>query len=113
MSLAKGKGLGTRNIPPPISLYLATSPSKTATPANPLFSANRRNSVAPTNLVNTQNNGFSSYRITPSGPTCKTPGCSSPVYVDPDGVASDYCTKTHREYVAHFISSHNPAPNTV
>ena len=39
---------------------------------------------------------------TPSGPTCQTSGCSSPVFVDPNGVASNYCAGKHQECVSHL-----------
>jgi hypothetical protein len=56
-----------------------------------------RNSTGSTNSVNMQANRSSLYRAASSGSTCKTPGCSTPIYVHPNG--SDYCSKRHRECV--------------
>ena len=38
----------------------------------------------------------------PLHPTCQTPGCLSPVYISPDGIASKYCTRTHFRWVYHL-----------
>ena len=34
------------------------------------------------------------------GPVCRTPGCFSPAYIRPNGVASKYCGDSHKEYVS-------------
>lgn len=109
-NIAKSKGPANVNRPlpaSPVSTFIVTNPSSTATPRNTAkrsvpVPANPRNSVIYTNSTNTQKNRSSVYWKTSSAQTCKTPGCSSPVYVDRHGVASDYCTRTHRQYVSQF-----------
>jgi len=36
------------------------------------------------------------------GPTCQTPGCLVPVFVDGSGVASKHCSKRHRQQVFYY-----------
>ena len=78
----------------------------TSTKKNVPAPAIPQNNVASINSTNTQNNTSSINQTTSSGPTCQTPGCSSPAYVGRNGVAGKYCTKTHRQYVSHscFVS---------
>lgn len=33
------------------------------------------------------------------GPTCQTPGCTSPVFAHPDGTLGNYCKVTHKQRV--------------
>jgi len=37
-------------------------------------------------------------RATSSGPTCRTPGCVSPVFVGANGIPGKYCRGTHRRW---------------
>ena len=67
-----------------------------ANPRNSVISMNPRDSITP------RNSTISAYRKSFLVPTCKTPGCLSPVYVDGDGVASDYCNRTHWKYVSQL-----------
>jgi len=117
-NLAKGQGPTNRNTPVPTSPvrltnpFIATSPSNVpANPRNSVVSMNPRGSIVSTNPRDSiismnstikQKNRSSVYRKSFSVPTCKTPGCSSPVYVDKSGVASDYCTRTHWKYVSQL-----------
>ncbi|KAF9648775.1 ADP-ribosylation [Thelephora ganbajun] len=57
--------------------------------------------------ANTQNNRFSVYQTTS---LCQTPGCLSPAYVGPNGVAGKYCTKTHKQWGENGCISCRKAP---
>jgi len=102
----------------PVNNFIATNPPNTTTPgntANPLGTAASTNYTIPgttstnwgvpvpvNNITSTNStNGSSVNQNISSAPACKTPGCSSPVYVDPNGVPADYCTKTHRQWGQH------------
>jgi len=45
------------------------------------------------------------------GPSCQTPGCVSPVFVDASGVASKYCKRTHRQRVFFPLHSVHKVTN--
>jgi len=125
--LAKGNAPANKNPPVPTNPSNATNPPSTTAPANtsnPLATAstntrgmlrstswnppslahpsNSNTSANPTNTLKNKSSSVS--RTISSGPTCQTPGCSSPVYVDPNGVPSDYCTKTHRQCVFRLFA---------
>jgi len=68
-------------------------------PRDSVVSINPRDSIISTNSTITLGNISPIYWRFSSVPTCRTPGCSSPVYFDQHGVASEYCTRTHRQYV--------------
>jgi len=115
-NLAKGKGPANSQALVPTNLAKITNPATAAairplTPANTSFplgittpvktgnrsrSATRSNGI-PTaaNPININNNRLGLYWGATS--TCKIPGCESPVYVGPKGVASKYCTRTHKQ----------------
>ena len=85
------------------TLTNATNPFRNSTPTNvantwTAASTNPRNrpTTGKRNTTNTQNNRSSVYRANSSATTCQTPGCTSPVYVGPNGVAGSYCTRTHK-----------------
>jgi len=123
-NLAKGNGPVNGNTPVPTSPVKPTNPFTSTNPfiaTNPFLAtnppvatsssnrkrsvtlpANPRNSVISTSPTITQRNRSSAYRKSTFVATCKTPGCSSPAYVNQQGVASDYCTKTHRQYVSRL-----------
>lgn len=115
-NLAKGKGPANSQAPVPTDLAKITNPATTATirpptPVNisfplgitaPVKTRNRSGSATrsigiPTtaNPINIKNNRLGLYWGTPS--TCQIPGCESPVYIGPNGVASKYCTRTHKQ----------------
>ena len=73
-----------------------------ANPRNRVISMNPRDSITPRNSTIKPKKRSSAYRKSFLVPTCKTPGCLSPVYVDGDGVASDYCNRTHWKYVSQL-----------
>jgi len=68
-------------------------------PRDSIVSMNPRDSVISMNSSITLRNRSSVYPKGSSVPICKTPGCSSPVYVDRHGIAGEYCTRTHQQYV--------------
>jgi len=71
-------------------------------PRDSIISTNPRDSIISASSTIKPRNRSSAYRKSYLVPTCKTPGCPSPVYVDQDGVASDYCTRTHWKYVSQL-----------
>ena len=71
-------------------------------PRDSIVSTNPRDSIISASSTIKPKNRSSTYRKSFLVPTCKTPGCSSPVYVDRDGVASDYCNRTHWKYVSQL-----------
>ena len=112
-NIAKGKGPANGNTPIPTSPvkatnpFIVTNPSSTTTLGNTTgrgvpIDVNFRNCIISTSSINMQKDRSSVWRKAFLTPTCKTPECSSPVYVCPNGVASDYCNGTHRRYVSQL-----------
>ena len=110
-NLAKGKGPANVQAPVPANLPMATI--RPPTPVNISFpsgitppiktrgrsgSATRSNGV-PTaaDTINIRNNKLGLYWETSSSDTCQIPGCASPAYVGPNGVAGKYCTRRHKQ----------------
>lgn len=52
--------------------------------------------------------------VSSSGSTCRTPGCTSPVFVAEDGIPSNYCTTVHKLYgffLLNFCSPNDKSAN--
>ena len=125
-NLAKGKGPANVNTPVPASPVNSanrsptTSPTQGTTPGdvtdhlditpstsprNGSRSANRRNSVPVpidflANFASTRNNRSTAHWASSSGQICQILGCEAPVYVGPNGFASKYCNRTHKQCVS-------------
>jgi len=86
----------------PRNSVISMNPRDSISSMNPRYSiasTSPRDSTTSMNSSITLKNRSFVYHKGYSVPICKTPGCSLPVYVDRHGVASEYCTRTHQQYV--------------
>ena len=93
------------NTPDPSNTTVSPNTSNRRTPRNRSASApaNFRNSVViPTYPNISPNNRSFIHQNTSPVQICRIPACTSPVYVDPSGTASKYCTNTHRRCVSRL-----------
>ena len=117
-NLAKSNGVANMNPPVPINPVNSASPFMNY-PTQPIIPANitgyqgfpavnnTTNATGfgnphpdPTTMQNNINNMPPSYWAPPPPPSCKTPGCFSPVSVKPNGIAGKYCT-SHERWVPY------------